>query len=377
MLALKSITRGIRKSVSYSEIGLIGVDFAIDNINLVQLGKMANGEIALRSCCSIKYVQTLEELFKSPKILRPILKQEIKEQGFKGKNIVSSMPSSDVRILSINYTKSKNSNDNESILQALGERLDDDLSEYVIDYMPVRSSEKEGEQLALVALVKHDLVISYLELFRYSGLNVQALEIRPAAIKRLIYSTNGMQNDKNVLIINFGSDKSYLTITSGRRLLFDQKFNFGADTVIEKMSNVLDMPKDSTLDLINKHGFESGNDSASSHIAYSDEDITKTLLDIARPIFDELIEEINRVLIFAASENHGDSITKIFLLGSLAHWKGIDKFLNNKLKISVEALKDPLALYDGHISGYGSESVSTPDMAIATGLALKGLIDHG
>ena len=335
MIGLKSITRGIQTSTSLAEVGFIGLDFAIDNINIAQLGKMANGEITLRSCCSIKYEQKRDELFKSPNNLRPILRKAVKEYGFKGKKIVSSMPSSDVRIHSINYSKSNNDDDSEAILHALQDRVDKDLSQYVIDYLPVRSGDKKSEQLALVALVKRDLVISYLELLRYSGFYVEALEIRPAAIKRLIYAMHSKQEYKNVLVINFGSDKSYLTITSGRRLLFDQQLNFGSEAVIEKMANVLEMSKESTVGLINKHGFESATGKQSSEVAYSEEDITKTLLDIAKPALDELIEEINRVLIFAASENHGESISKIYLLGSLAHWKGIDLFLNKKLKIEA------------------------------------------
>ena len=377
MFALKTIPRGIKTSVNYAEVGLIGVDFALDNINLAQLEKTIKGDITLRSCCTIQYSQTREELLNSPKILRPMMRQAIKEHGFKGKSIVSSMPSSDVRILSIHYTKSKNVEDNTSILNALQERIDEDVSQYVIDYLPIRSIEKDGDQLALVALVKHELVISYLELLRHSGLHVDALEIRPAAIKRLVYSMYQKQEYKNVLIINFGSDKSYLTITSGRRLLFDQQFNFGADVVVEKMSDILDMSNEQTLELINKHGFDINKDNKSSNIAYSDEKITKTLLDIARPIFEELINEINRVLIFAASENHGESISKIYLLGSLAHWKGVDKFLDEKLNISVEALQDPLSTFSNQNSNSLSDFQHAPNMAIAAGLALKGLVEYG
>ncbi len=375
MYALKSIARGILASVNHSDVGLIGLDFAIDNINLVQMGKTVNDDIVLKSCCSINYPHSRAELLGSPKKLKSILREAIKEHGFKGKNIVSSMPSDDVRIFSINYLKSKNSNDSELIINALQERIDDDVSEYVIDYLPVRSDHKDGEQSALVALVKNDLVISYLELLRHSGLNVNTLEIRPAAVKRLVYSLYQKHEFKNVLVINFGSDKSYLTITSGRRLLFDQQLNFGADIVIEKMSVVLDMPKETTLDLINKHGFElKGDETLQSY--YSDEDITKTLLDIAKPIFKELIDEVNRVLIFAASENHGEAIAKIYLLGSLAHWNGIDNYLDKKLNISVEALQDPLSTFMGGSSKYLSEYQQAPNMAIAAGLALKGLVEY-
>ena len=228
----------------------------------------------------------------------------------------------------------------------------------------------------LIVLAKQHLVISYLELLRYSGLHVEALEIRPAAIKRLIYSMYQKEEYKNVLIINFGSDKSYLTITSGRRLLFDQHLNFGADVVVEKISSLLDMSRESTLELIEKHGFLQDNNNMSTQVAYSDEGITKTLLDIARPIFDEVIDEINRVLIFAASENHGESIDKIYILGSLAHWSGVDNYLNKKLNLSVKALRNPLSSFMGANTIQNVRYEQAPNMAIAAGLALRGLVKY-
>ncbi|MFK7816939.1 MAG: pilus assembly protein PilM [Gammaproteobacteria bacterium] len=376
MISLQSLSRRTRTSIIWKEVGLIGVDFSIDNINLVQLGVMVDGDVGLKSCCSIKYQDTREELLSSPKNLRPIIRQAIKEHRFKGKSIVSSMPSSDVRIYSINYTKSKNSDDSELILQALQSRIDEDLSQYVIDYLPVRSDDKYGEQLALVAIVKQELVISYLELLRNSGLHVDALEIRPAAINRLVYSIYQKQDYQNVLVVNFGNDNSYLTVTSGRRLLFDNQITFGVKTLIDKMSNVLEMTPNATLDLLYKHGFEITKHSNTPKSEFVNEDVTKTLLDIAKPIFSELIDEINRILIFAASENHGEPIKNIFLLGSLAHVRGIDHHLDKQLNITVQSLSDPLGTFRQSYSHEMFEEDCTPDMAIATGLALKGLVEN-
>lgn len=377
MITLKPITRHFQKYVSFLEIGSIGIDFTEDKINLVQFGKSQDGEIALKSAFCIPYTSTREEILSSPKTLRPILQKAIKENGFTGKSVVTSMPSSDVRILSINYTSPKSKVDSESLLIALSDRIDENLSEYVIDYLPVRTSDTDEEKLALVALVKKELVITYLELLRLSGLTVEALEIRPAAVKRLIYSLVEPDDYRNLLVINFGSNKSYLTIISGRRLLLDQELNFGADSFIEKMSSVLEMSNESTIDLILKHGFEFGESNQLPETSYADENVAKTLLDIAKPILSELIEEINRVLIFAASENQGKSISKIFLLGSVSNWNGIDSYLENKLKINVEILNSPLKSFSNSISESNGDYIYTPHMAVAAGLAMRGLITYG
>lgn len=376
MIALNSITRRVRSAAQLVEVGSIGIDFSINNINLVQLGRRVNKDIALLSYCSIFYEQSREELLTSPKLLRTKLRHAVKEYGFKGKKCISSMPSNDVRILSINYTKSNKDDGDENIVSALSERIDDDLSQYVIDYLPVRSSEKEGEQQVLIALAKRDVVISYLELLRYSGLQVEALDIRPAAIKRLIYSSSPEKDHSHVLVINTGTEKSYLTITSGRRLLFDYQINIGAYAFVEKMAKILDMSYKSTLDLIEKYGFDKDINSSSASMSYVDEEVTKSLLDVARPLLTEFIDEINRILIFSASENHGESITKIYLLGSFAHWHGMDKYLNERLKISIEALSDPLKIFSYTNKDGLSNDVSKPDMAVAAGLALRGLVEN-
>ena len=40
-----------------------------------------------------------------------------------------------------------------------------------------------------------------------------------------------------------------------------------------------------------------------------------------------LIEEINRVLVFTASETHGVPVSRICLLGAVAHWPGAQQVL--------------------------------------------------
>ena len=371
---LNPITRHFQKFTSMQEVGLIGIDFTEDRINLVQFEKNHSSEIALKSAFYVPYINSREELLSSPKILRKTLQKAIKENGFVGKNVVTSMPSSDVRILSINYSSPKKQDDSESLLKALKERVDVNLSDYVIDYLPVRTSDTGDDHLALVALVQRELVITYLELLRISGLNVEALEIRPAAVKRLIYSLVEPEDYRNLLVINFGKCKSYLTIISGRRLLLDTELNFGAVTLIEKMSKILDMPKESVIDLILKHGIETKNKQTNS--IYSDENISETLFDIAKPIFAKLIEEINRILIFAASENHGQSISKVFLLGSITNWEGVESYLESKLKISVEMLSSPLKSFYKSMSSIDGEYINTPHVATAAGLAMRGLVTY-
>lgn len=374
MIAVKPISEFLQSNSPFKKVGYIGLDFALEKINFVQLGKLSNGELALKSVCSLPYDGSRKELLSSPKLLRAKLRKAFAGTNFAGKKIVSSIPSHDVRIISVNYHNTNNANSSSAIIQAIKERIDDDLANYVIDYMPVRANDLEKEQLAIVALVKQEVVNSYLEGLRYAGLNVEALEIRPAAINRYVYSNLEKDDYQNILSVNLGDKNSYLTVTSGRRLLFDQQVDFGSVKLIERISDALDISKDSVIQLVEKYGFEDARSEVSAKLVYP-EDYSKTLQEICKPELDKLTDEINRALLFAASENHGQTINKVYLLGSMSYWSGFDSYLEKKLKVDTETVRNPLnGLPDPCHCLDGYRFSNTPELSIAIGHALRGLI---
>ena len=374
MIALKSFPRLFSSRPLFNRVSSIGLDFAIEKINLVQLGELADGELALKSVSTHIYESSREATLASSKLLRRNISSAIKKSNFSGKKIVSSIPPDEVRVISVDYQHSNNDSSNHALLQAINERIDDNLDDYVIDFMSVRANENESDQLAIVALVKTDVITKYLEAIRHAGLTVEALEIRPAAINRYVYSILENKSHQNILSINFGNKKSYITITSGRRLLFDQQVDFGISQLLDVISNTLDITHDSANQMIEKHGMGGSDDDGALKLVY-EQDYAKTLLSVCQPNLEKLLEELNRALLFSASENHGQLINKIYLFGSMSHWRGLSEYLQAKLNLQVEniiqplkKLKDPLELMNS------GENIYTPEITVATGHALRGLL---
>ena len=108
-----------------------------------------------------------------------------------------------------------------------------------------------------------------------------------------------------------------------------------------------------------------------------DREASVTLQEIVKPAFLKLAEEINRTLIYAASQTRGEPVSRIYLLGSLARWHGTDAMLNMLVKLDVETIPNPLQVF---YRSPGSRPVTavtpSPEIAIATGLAMNGLIGH-
>ena len=375
MIALKKITQYLPSSDNtFVKEGFVGLDFASKKINLVQFGILSSGAIAVKEYCSIPYSDSREELLASPKKLRVIIRKAFSQYDFSTKKIVSSIPSQDARIISVNYSKPKLTGDESPIIDAIRNRIEDDLSQYVIDYVPIRSRDRDSEQIAIVALVKTEVVLSYLEAFRHAGLQVEALEVRPASINRFIYSCLEKNDFKNVLAINFGETNSFLTITSGRRLLFDQQIDFGSKKILDDIASTLDVPLETAIQLIEKHGFDESHAALNPKLVYP-EHIAKTLLEICEPRLNKLIDEVNRALLFSTSENHGESISNIYLLGSLAFWQGVDRYIENKVEISTKTIDRPLTQFEDPLEVVAKEDIhSKPDVAIAAGHALRNLV---
>lgn len=354
--------------------GSIGLDLRLEDIQLVQLEQQDGAKLSIRALASLPYSVSRSELLSTPKMLKTLLQKALKEGDFQGKQIISTLPSDDVKIMPLNYFN--NSQDVEiTILELLSDRIDGEINDYVIDYIPIRSNSKEEEQLVLVALAKREVVLRYLDVFNKAGVEVQALDVGPAAIARLVSAMSSIQDPETVLVINFGNWHTYLTMISGRRLLYDQRVDLGEDGLLQHISSTLDIPKDETRNLVLKHGFYpvNGAKEDSSSEAYSD--ISNTLHEIVKPYFLKLVDEINRVMIFTASQTRGMPAGKVYLFGSVARWHGTDKVLNTMLEIPVcQIYVDYQQLFqDTNNDDLISPSKSVPEMAIATGLALRGM----
>lgn len=354
-------------------VGPIGVDFGLERLHMVQFDNVNQPQ--LRATASLDFDGSRADLLADPKRLRNLLRRGLRHADFSGRRAVVAVPVGLFRTVSINYLAAKG-DDDDAVLRVMRERLDGDLSEYVLDYMPVSSRSSSNERLALVAVCERDSVIRLLENLRRAGLVVDALEIGPVAIGRLVNATIDDQDetssdsecDRNVLVVNSGRNASYLTLISGDDLLFDQQVSFGENELVDRLTNTLDLPQSAARDLMMRVGLESPTRSGDAGTQGSD--LSETVAQILKPRFLSLVDEIKRVCLYAAAETRGGGVSNIYLLGSLAHWQGADAMLSSLAGMEVTGITDPLQVFsregDAARQGYIS-----PELSVATGLALR------
>ncbi|MEE9254443.1 MAG: pilus assembly protein PilM [Pseudomonadales bacterium] len=336
--------------------GSIGLDFAPDQLHVVQLEKDRNADISTVASGSFRYPDSRDECVASREVLGKFLRTSLKRSGVQGTKVHTVMPGEQVRTFPVSFNVEAGRTEDQALLAILEERLDGPLDQYVIDYMPIRGESEDRSRLAVVVVVNREDVIDFLERLRRCGLDVQGLEVQSSALRRLTTEFSGPAHH-NLMLINFGEMKSDLTLISGRRLLFNQELNFGEVRMIEELAKALAMSPDEARATVNRYGLAAAGDDDAA-------EISRTLQEIVRPSLQILVEQLNRAFVFAAAEDRGNAVDEIYVAGSLAGWQGTAEMLDDMLNIRVATIPNPLEHEDAHWR---------PELAVAAGLAMRDL----
>ncbi len=335
--------------------GSIGLDFAPDRMHVVQLERDPNDNVTALATESFDYPDGRDECLASRETLGKFMRNAFRRSGVHGFKVHTVMPGEQVRTFPLSFNVDPGHTEDQALLAILGERLEGPLDQYVIDYMPIRGESEDRSRLAVVVVVDREHVIDFLERLRSCGLDVQALEVQSSALRRLTTSFSGEQH-RNLVLVNFGETKSDLTLISGRRMIFNQELAFGEERLIEVLARSLSISPDEARATVNRYGLVSNDEEAA--------EISHTLCEIVRPIFQVLVEQLNRAFIFAAAEDRGNTVDEIYVAGSLGGWKGTAALLDEMLSTPVSMIPNPVKHW---------EEPWRPELAVALGLAMRDL----
>ncbi|MDH4022271.1 MAG: pilus assembly protein PilM [Gammaproteobacteria bacterium] len=370
-----ALASGLTRRPGASRLGPVGLHFAGEQVHAVQLRQLASGGLRLRAWASASYPDTRDHLLANERSLRSLLSGLLGRGAFKGRTVVTALPPEMVRITSLNYQLGTAGSDPERIIKLMDERLEGPIGDYVVDYLPVRGASGDREKVALVATSSRAEVVQFLESLRRAGLDVAHLDITPAALNRVVgrLSPNADRRE-NILIINYGADQTYLTLISGQRLLMDKSIDFGANQLIRQLARALDITPELALELAIREGLADSKRRAAGGGQTAGPDETNPVVEIVRPIFTRLVEEIRRVSLYAASESQGAGLDQIYTFGTVARWPGSSPLLSEMARLPVADTLPLTAIFDSSDrQGLNQYAGIGPDLVIAAGLALRGL----
>ena len=346
--------------------GPIGLDLGPEHANLVQMAVRGDGA-CIRALASVPYPHGRDAALASPAALRALLRAAMKGQPFAGRSVVTCMPADQVRLWPESYRVTHDRGEGATVLGLALERLGGDPTDWVVDFIPVRRASADAvERDAIITAARRDAVLAWLELIEGAGLEVDAVEVGPVAIQRLVAAVADTTAEQNLLTINMARGRTYITVFAGRRLMVERDAAIGEQDLLARVARDLDMEPDAARRLLYRHGLAPGPEDEGG--------VASTIAAILKPALMSLMEEVEKVIIYTASKLRGAAVDRVYLLGGIARWPGAAGTLNRMMSLPVDVL-DPLEAFSrGHTGGDG-EQAGNAGVTIATGCALRGIVD--
>ncbi|MFQ5544024.1 MAG: pilus assembly protein PilM [Nitrospiria bacterium] len=364
-----------KKKTVYSPIG---IDIGDRSVKMVQLKKTDAGV----SLHAVSKKEVSEKDVREPDRLIKVLKTVKRKSPFVGCIAVSRMPHAQTTILPIQLPKTaingeaKEGNSFENQLVKEAERyLTYPVEEAVIDYIPMHRDVSETRKVLLTATKRTD-VVAHLRVLSGAGLQSEAIDVGPNAIRRLFRSVCKIEN--RVLLINVGRRKSFFTILWDGDVIIDRPVAWGEDRLIEGLSKALEIDLEASRRMLFTYGINLQKGATlfpqEETALLSDDAIASKIAQITFNILESFIAEVEKVLVFCASEKHGTMIDQTYLMGGSTFLLGgglfvkkLPVFLTQRLGINVKIV-DPLNVF--HADFHKTYNPSLFDVSI--GLALKG-----
>jgi type IV pilus assembly protein PilM len=224
------------------------------------------------------------------------------------------------------------------------------------DYQVFQQEDSPDVEVGIFAITK-ERVITYLNNFRRVNVNVDGLTLSPLAVfNAFAYDLQITDSDEGVILLDIGaSSTDVIIVENGRLWLRTLPIGGNHFTEVLVRSFKLSFPKAEKLK----------REAATSKYA-------RQIFQAMRPVFADLVQELQRSLGYYQSLNRDANLTKIIGVGSTFRLPGLQKFLKQQLQMEVTRP-------DGYkrIKVEGKQEADFVDnalnLATAYGLALQGL----
>jgi type IV pilus assembly protein PilM len=168
--------------------------------------------------------------------------------------------------------------------------------------------------------MRKDLVNRNIAYFKDVGMDVQVVQMNPLAVYNAVYYDQRIAG--TTMVVDLGAENTDLIIAEGETVWL-RSIPIGGNNFTEALVKQFKLNFDKAEDL--------KRNAATSKYA-------KQIFQAMRPIFADLVAEIQRSIGFYASTHRDSRISKVIALGGTFRLPGLQKYLQQNLQLPVERL---------------------------------------
>ena len=238
----------------------------------------------------------------------------------------------------------------EAIKWQLKEDISFDLSKAILDFSIIQRIEKDDGSKAIdiiAAIAEEQEIKQYVLLLKQLGIRCLSVSLLPSGYAKIVEKYFKHEKDKPTAVLHLSDNICFISIYKNNNLEFYRELPLSVKRLKDSLRGVLVSDKgkvDLTEDEVDEVLFNIG--VPQENIVYKNKITYIQILSMLRPSLERLATELKRSLDYYGSQFHGDSVDKIFLLGSAARINNLEKFLAKELPSSIEklSLEDKISL---------------------------------
>ncbi|MDK2918460.1 MAG: type pilus assembly protein PilM pilN [Candidatus Petromonas sp.] len=273
----------------------------------------------------------------------PVLKNKVKKLKFKRRGCYIALSSRKAIVRERELPKVKPRDMEELVKYEAEQFLPYSSDEFIIDYKVIGEDKTEDKDLfkVLIVAVPIEIIDSYIELVKKSGLKLKGIDVYTNCIYK--YGNRSLlEKDKNTLLVDIGGDTTKMTIFRGLEYFANINSDIGGSTANNAIVQMMGVKKNQAEELKREKGIL-----MSSYMSNVVDSERLTMATYLEDTYSQIGSEIMRVIDFFRTRRYGDQIDNVFFLGGGSNVKGLENYFQDMLGIGVKGI-EPLESLNTH-----------------------------
>jgi type IV pilus assembly protein PilM len=221
-------------------------------------------------------------------------------------------------------------------------------------YQLFQTPESPDVEVGIFAM-RRELINAHIKHFTDVDLNVQVVQMNPLAVYNAMYHDNRLQ--ETTMIIDLGAENTDLIIADGETIWL-RSIPIGGNNFTEVLVKSFKLPFNKAEDL-------KRNANTSKY--------ARQIFQAMRPVFADLVAEIQRSIGFYSSVHRDSHIKKVVALGGTFRLAGLQKYLQQNLQLDVQKLNELTAGAPGDAKLAATFNQDLLSLVSAYGLAIQAM----
>ncbi len=301
----------------------------------------------------------------TPSQARQFIRQKIAADGFRGKDVVFSLPQEHLVVHHVRMPPMQPEELKAALPYELQGKLPFDPQDAIIRHIVAGavSENSETKHDVLVLAAPRRIVNKHVSEMTRMGFNVAGVGLEPCAMCycyafAAAHSGPSQAGPPCVMIVYLGPRTTHVAILHGQETTFVKGIEQGTDRLVEAVAKVKGISLEEAADLVETW-------QQSPEPATLDEAVE--FYNRSRWSLDHFIDEIESCMRYHASLARGAGVDRLYFVGPGAKDRALVRVLGAQLHIPCE-VGDPF----GAVMGKAAPETAEPEMTVAVGLSLFG-----